>query len=67
MKKLPFLALLLVTTISFAQRMNVTKGDFSILAGQKDVSIEFNYSNLKLMKENLTESLGRSSQPANAA
>ena len=49
MKKLPFLALLLVTTISFAQRMNVTKGDFSILAGQKDVSIEFNYSNLKLI------------------
>lgn len=56
MKKLPFLAFLLATTISFAQRMNVTKGDFSILAGQKDVGIEFNYSNLKLMKENLTES-----------
>ena len=57
MKKLHLLMVLLfVTTISFAQKMDLVKGDFKFLAGQKDVNIEFNYSNLLLMKENLTES-----------
>ena len=56
MKKLPLLVLLLVATVSFAQKMKVTKGDFAFLAGQKDVNVEFNYSNLKLLKDNATES-----------
>ena len=56
MKKISLLALLLVATVSFAQKMKVTKGDFSFLSGQKDINVEFNYSNLKLMKEDFTES-----------
>ena len=39
MKKTPLLFLLLVTTVSFAQKMKVTKGDFSFLAGQKDIKV----------------------------
>ena len=56
MKKTSLLILLLVATIGFAQKINVTKGDFKFLSGQKDVNVEFNYSNLQLMKENITES-----------
>lgn len=56
MKKLNLLILLLISTIGFAQKMSVVKGDFKFLLGQKDVNVEFHYSNLQLLKENLTES-----------
>lgn len=53
MKKL-VLALFFVTSLMTAQDMDVVKGDFSFLKDQKEVNVEFNYSNLKLMKDNLT-------------
>lgn len=56
MKKSHLLILLLFTTIGFAQKMKIIGGDFKFLLDQKDVNVEFNYSKLKLMKENLTES-----------
>ena len=56
MKKTSLLVLLFTVAIGFSQKMKVTKGDFKFLSGQKDVNVEFNYSNLLLMKDNLTES-----------
>jgi hypothetical protein len=53
MKKL-VVALFLVTSIMTAQDMDVVKGNFSFLKDQKEVNVEFSYSNLKLMKDNLT-------------
>ncbi|MXN89989.1 hypothetical protein GR160_02020 [Flavobacterium sp. Sd200] len=55
MKKILLLAFLCVSTVGFAQKMKVTKGDFKFLSGQKELNVEFNYSELKLLKENLTE------------
>ena len=46
MKKLNLLIVLLIPTIGFAQKMNVVKGDFKFLLEQKDVNVEFHYSNL---------------------
>jgi len=54
MKKNLFVALLLATVTGFAQDVKVTKGDFKFLSGQKELNVEFDYSHLKLMKENLT-------------
>lgn len=55
MKKTILVALLLVSSITFAQKLKVKSGDFKILKGQKEVNVEFDYSNLKLMKDNITE------------
>jgi hypothetical protein len=38
-----------------AQKTKIESGDFKFLAGEKEVNVEFDYSNLKLMKDNLTE------------
>ena len=54
MKKIVLIALLCVSAAGFAQKMKVAKGDFKFLAGQKDLNVEFDYSHLKLLKENLT-------------
>ena len=43
------------SSLAMAQKIKTQKGDFKFLAGQKEVNVEFDYSNLKLMKENLTE------------
>lgn len=55
MKRIPLLILLLVATVGFSQKMKLTKGDFKFLAGQKDVNVEFVYSNLQMLKDNMTE------------
>ena len=55
MKKVLFFAVLLVTALMSAQEMNVTKGDFGFLAGQKEINVEFIYDKLKLMEDNLTD------------
>jgi len=55
MKKVLVLAVMLVSTIVTAQKMNVEKGDFAFLNGQTAINIEFDYSKLKLLKENKTE------------
>ena len=56
MKKIVTLVLLVASTVVMAQKVKIEKGDFKFLAGQTEVNVEFDYSNLKLMKENLTES-----------
>ena len=53
MKKLVF-AVFFVTSIMTAQDMDVVKGSFGFLKDQKEVNVEFNYTNLKLMKDDLT-------------
>ena len=55
MKKVLVVALLFVSTMISAQRMEVEKGDFAFLNGQTAINIEFDYSSLKLLKENKTE------------
>jgi hypothetical protein len=54
MKKVLF-ALLFVSSIVSAQKMDVTKGDFGFLKDQKEINIEFDYSKLTLMKEKKSE------------
>lgn len=56
MKKIVTLVLLVASTVVMAQKIKIEKGDFKFLSGQTEVNVEFDYSNLKLMKENLTES-----------
>lgn len=54
MKKIVLLALLFASTLGFAQDIDVKKGDFKFLSGQKELNVEFTYDNVKLLKENLT-------------
>jgi hypothetical protein len=56
MKKLFVLALVLAVPSIFAQDMEVTKGDFAFLSGQKEINVQFDYSKLTLMKDKKTES-----------
>lgn len=56
MKKIGItLLFVLATSVTFAQKFKGEKGNISVLKGQSVVNIEFDYSNLKLLKENLTE------------
>lgn len=55
MKKIAVLALLFVTSLTFAQKVKVEKGDFKALKGQTEVNVVFDYGKLQLLKENLTE------------
>lgn len=54
MKKIVF-ALLLFSGFTFAQDMNVVKGNFDFIKNQKEINIEFDYSNFAMMKENKPE------------
>ena len=54
MKKITLIAFLLVSSLGIAQDMKVIKGDYKFLNGAKELNVEFNYSDLKLMKDNLT-------------
>jgi hypothetical protein len=55
MKKLVALAVLFVSSFVSAQDMEVVKGDFGFLNGQKEINVEFKYDNLKLMEDNLSD------------
>ena len=55
MKKIFTIAVLIVSSISFAQDMDVVKGDFSFLNGQKEINVVFDYNNLMMIKDNKTE------------
>jgi len=55
MKKLFVLAFMIAAPVAFAQDMDVVKGDFGFLAGQKEINVEFDYSKMTLMKENKSE------------
>jgi hypothetical protein len=54
MKKLLVLSVFLFSAMMSAQDMKLSK-DLKFLKGEKVVNVEFDYSKLKLMKENLTE------------
>lgn len=54
MKKLVF-ALFLISGVISAQDMNVVQGNFAFLKDQKEINIEFDYSNFTMMKENKPE------------
>jgi len=54
MKKIVTLVLAIICTSAYAQKIKVEQGGFDFLAGQKEVNVEFDYSNMKLMKENFT-------------
>ena len=54
MRNLLFVALLFASTAGFAQDVKITKGDFTFLNGQKELNVEFDYSHIKVKKENLT-------------
>ncbi|MEO8237045.1 MAG: hypothetical protein ABI793_00230 [Flavobacterium sp.] len=54
MKKTVF-ALLFFTGVTFAQDINVVSGSFDFLKNQKEINVEFDYSNFTMMKEKKTE------------
>ena len=54
MKKLIFTLFIISGTI-FAQDMEVVKGNFDFLKDQKEINIEFDYSNFTMMKEKKSE------------
>lgn len=54
MKKYFTLLLALVFTSAYSQKIKVVDGGFDFIAGQKEINVEFDYSNMKLMKENFT-------------
>lgn len=55
MKKVLLLSLMMVANVVLAQKVKVVSGNFSALKGQSEVNVVFDYSNLKLMKDNITE------------
>ncbi|WP_179008949.1 hypothetical protein [Winogradskyella forsetii] len=56
MKKTLSLAfILLFSTIVFAQKMKVAEGNFDFIESNQAINVEFDYSNLKINKDNLTE------------
>ena len=55
MKRILAFTILFATTICTAQNMIIKSGDFSFLKGQSEINVVFDYNQLKLMKENLTE------------
>ncbi len=55
MKKIAVLALVLVSSLTMAQKIKVISGDASVLKGEKQVNVEFDYSKLTLMNDELPE------------
>lgn len=54
MKKLLF-TLFLVSGMAFSQDMEVLQGNFAFLKDQKEINVEFDYSNFTMMKEKKSE------------
>lgn len=54
MKKFIPLILVLVCTSIHSQKIKIEQGNFDFIVGQKEVNVEFNYDNMKLLKENFT-------------
>ncbi len=55
MKKITIVATILISTLLNAQDMNIVKGDFNFLKGEKEINVEFDFSNVTLMKEEKSE------------
>ena len=54
MKKLITLVLVLFYTLTYSQKIKIEQGNFDFIVDQKEVNVEFNYDNMKLLKENYT-------------
>lgn len=54
MKKYVTLILAVLCTSVYAQKIKIEQGNFDFIVGQKEINVEFDYSNMKLMKENFT-------------
>jgi len=54
MKKYFTFLLAVACTSVYSQKIKVEQGGFDFIAGQKEINVEFDYSNMKLMKENFT-------------
>lgn len=55
MKKITIVTTILISTLLNAQDMNIVKGDFNFLKGEKEINVEFDFSNVTLMKEEKSE------------
>ncbi|MEX2483125.1 MAG: hypothetical protein WED10_01105 [Brumimicrobium sp.] len=55
MKKLLFVFGLMLAFGATAQKVKVESGNYKFLKGESEINVEFDYSNLTLMKDNLTE------------
>lgn len=55
MKRFVLVFLFLMSISGFSQKIEYQKGDFKFLKGASKVEVQFNYSNLKLLKDNFTE------------
>lgn len=55
MRKVLLMMFLSAAPFAFAQDIDVVRGDFGFLAGQKEINVEFDYSKLTLMKEKKSE------------
>ena len=51
MKKLAVLVVLFIASTMTSQKMEVVKGDFGFLKGQKEINVIMDYSNMTVMKE----------------
>ncbi|MDQ0592511.1 hypothetical protein QFZ37_000880 [Chryseobacterium ginsenosidimutans] len=55
MKKLLLFMLIAVSTVAMAQKFKIQSGDLKFLKGTETINVVFDYSEMKLMKENYTE------------
>jgi hypothetical protein len=55
MKKLLLLMLIAISSFAMAQKMKIQEGDLKFLQGQDVVNVVFDYNDVKLMKENISE------------
>lgn len=54
-KNIAFIVLFITVMMTYAQKFEDEQGNLAILKGETQVNVEFNYDNLRLMKDNLTE------------
>ncbi|NRR90962.1 hypothetical protein HSX10_05235 [Winogradskyella undariae] len=52
--KLSLVIILLLSTTIYAQKMKVAEGNFDFFKGQSEINVEFDYSNLTILKDELT-------------
>lgn len=55
MRKTFLIALVLVSSLTNAQKLKNEKGSFTVLKNESSVNVSFNYDHLKLLKENYNE------------
>ncbi len=54
MKKILTLILVIAFSSIYAQKIKVEQGGFDFIAAQKEINVEFDFSNMKVLKENYT-------------